>query len=88
MVQVEFPYNDRVVDLRQIRKSVRNRVSIELIEHLRVNASLQLITDSSPIEIKRRIQGQYGNMFQWKCLQAGPEVWHAHVRRIVQSAVA
>lgn len=72
---------DRSIDLRDLQADARNQASIEFIEQLQKGTSLQIVTGSSPLPIKKAILEGYGSAFEWSCIKTGPKIWHAHVKR-------
>ena len=73
---------ERVIDVRDIEPRFRHQIIHRLVEHLDLEASLQLITDHPPKPLRYQLELRFGQECVWTYLEQGPDAWRVRIARI------
>jgi len=71
-----------VIDVRSIPKPQRHPLIFAALDTIQVGASLVVKNDHNPIPLRGQVEAFYAGEFEWKYLEAGPEVFRLCFTRI------
>jgi uncharacterized protein (DUF2249 family) len=78
--------SERVVHVRDIDPRHRHTVIFQLIEHLNMDSSLQLVVDHNPKALCFQLEAKHGQRYRWTYLEQGPDIWRVRLQRSRQVA--
>ncbi|MBV9865980.1 MAG: DUF2249 domain-containing protein [Abitibacteriaceae bacterium] len=70
-----------VIDVRTIPKSQRHPLIFDAMEPLSVGQSVVIKNDHNPIPLRGQVEAIYGQQFEWRYLEEGPEVFRLQFTR-------
>ena len=73
------------IDARLIPPAERHPRIFAMLEALPPRGSMQLVTDHDPAPLRRHLALHFLNVFSWKALEEGPDIWRAEIERLPHS---
>jgi len=70
-----------VIDVRVIPKPQRHPIIFDAMEPLAVGESIVVQNDHNPIPLRGQVETLYGEQFEWRYLEEGPEVFRLQFTR-------
>jgi uncharacterized protein (DUF2249 family) len=71
----------KILDINYLSKAHRDLRLLEAVLCLQPGCSFLIKLDEPPTSLIANLEGELNDRFQWKVLQAGPEVWLTQVTR-------
>jgi len=73
--------DDKTIDLRDIPHQQRHTLIFMTYDHLVPDEGFVIINDHDPAPLRRQFEMLYGDNFDWKYLEQGPQVWRVCISR-------
>ncbi len=69
------------IDVRTIPPVVRHATIFGLLERLEPGEALGIVNDHNPVPLRGQIEGRYPDLFSWRYILQGPDLWQVEIRR-------
>lgn len=69
------------IDVRQIPPVQRHGSIFERLAALEAGDALRLVNDHDPAPLRRQLDTQWPNRFEYAYLESGPSLWRLEIRR-------
>lgn len=73
------------IDVRLLPPAERHPRIFAMLEALSPHSSMVLVSDHDPVPLRRHLTLHFSNVFSWRALEDGPDVWRAEIERLPHS---
>jgi uncharacterized protein (DUF2249 family) len=70
-----------LIDVRTIEPSQRHATIFGVLTSLVPGAARQVASDHDPVPLHMQIDSRYPDLFDWRYVEQGPDVWRVEIRR-------
>jgi uncharacterized protein (DUF2249 family) len=67
--------SNKQIDVRKLPPRDKHPTIFSTIDNLKSGDSLELINDHDPKPLQYQLTSEHPDMYEWKYLEQGPEVW-------------
>lgn len=69
------------IDLREVSPRERHTLIFKRFDALNVGEALELVNDHDPVPLRYQLQNRAADQFDWRMLQAGPDLWRVCITK-------
>lgn len=73
------------IDVRLLPPAERHPRIFAMLEALSPHSAMVLVSDHDPVPLRRHLALHFSNVFSWRALEDGPDVWRAEIERLPHS---